>query len=240
MVERVGFDGGNITVEYELAPKMVVFSHDFATLRDGRGLLSDIASHLPHGYGYVLFDYYDTNDTGKTIQIKTFAEQLKRLSVIMVWLKGKSDVQQIDIVAHSLGCIVAAKLNPLGVRKLLMLAPPTVIADDLKQYTQDTGAEKRAGVWHIERADGVQVQIPDSFFSEIKHIDGDGELTELALLRDYTIVLPATDEVLPDADYTELITMPSVHAEAVDETDHYYEGRGRAKLLETVKNLLLS
>ena len=112
MIERVGFDGGNITVEYELAPKMVVFSHDFATLRDGRGLLSDIAGHLPHGYGYVLFDYYDTNDTGQTIQIKTFAEQLKRLSVMMTWLKGKPDVQQIDMVAHSLGCIVAAKLNP--------------------------------------------------------------------------------------------------------------------------------
>jgi len=238
MVERVEFEGGTITVEYELAPNMVVFSHDFASLRDDHGLLSEVAANLPKGYGYVLFDYYDTDDSGKYIQIKTFAEQMKRLGTVLDWVHSRPGVNQIDIVAHSLGCIVVAKLSPMKIHHILMLAPPTTVGDDMQKYFEFAGAKESAGVWRINRADGVTISIPDTFFKEVKRIDGEAELNELALQHEYLIVLPSEDEILNDVDYTDLMVMPSVHAEAVEDTNHYFEGQGRAQLLSLIKDQL--
>jgi len=240
MIERVEFDSGHITVEYELAPRMVVFSHDFASLRDDHGLLSDIASHLPKGFGYVLFDYYDTDETGKYIQIKTFAEQVRRLNTVLDWIHSKPGVEQVDIVAHSLGCIVVAKLNPMKVRRMLLLAPPTTIGNDMQHYFEQAGAKQTAGIWRIERPDKITISIPDTFFTEVKRLDGEAELNELALQHEYIIILPSQDEILNDVDYTGLMVMPNVHAEAVDETNHFFEGRGREQLLQLIQQNLTS
>ena len=240
MVERVEFEGGTITVEYELAPQMVVFSHDFASLRDDRGLLNDIAANLPQGFGYVLFDYYDTDPSGRYIQIKTFAEQLHRLQAVLDWLRKREQVQYIDLIGHSMGCIVVAKLNPSHIRKILLLAPPTTLGDDMRRYSEIAGGKEVAGIWKFQRADGIVVSIPDTFFNEVKRIDGEAELNELALQHAYLIILPSTDEVLNDVDYTGLIVMPSVHAEAVENTNHYFEGSGRAMLLSLVQEQLLA
>lgn len=239
MIERVGFGAGTITVEYQLAPSMVVFSHDFAALRDNRGLFSGIAAQLPPGYGYLLFDYYDTDDEAQTVQIKTFAEQLKRLAAVMDWLQTKKEVKHTHLIGHALGCIVAAKLNPRTIERMLLLAPPTVVDNQLRRYREADTAKQQAGIWRIALQHDQELRVPNSFFGEMKHIDAESELAELGLLREYLIILPSFDAILPDADYTELIVMPSVHAEIIEATDHDFAGEGRAQLFSLLNDRLL-
>jgi pimeloyl-ACP methyl ester carboxylesterase len=98
----------NFGFEYKLAPEVVVFSHGFGVGRDNRGLFTGITECLPSGLGYVLFDYYDYNDALATVVLTDFTEQTKRLRQVIDWAQKQPGVVKVHLVAHSIGCIVAA------------------------------------------------------------------------------------------------------------------------------------
>ena len=223
----------DIHAEYELAPHMVVFSHGFGVDRTSRGMFTEIVKALPADYGYVLFDYYD-ND-GKTVNISTFADQQRILLTIIGWLSEQRSVTDISLVAHSMGCIVAASAQAPELKKAVMMAPPLHIGDRTRAYfTSKFGAVQKGELWIIPRKDGTTSIIPEALFAELIEIDAQELLLDYATVQPYSLLIPTNDEVLGEVDYNDLALDDNIAAQTIDGADHNFTGQSRAAMIEAV------
>jgi pimeloyl-ACP methyl ester carboxylesterase len=228
-----------INLDYRLGEQMVVFSHGFGVRSDARGLFTDIVQALPRGWGYVLFDYDDFDATKNEQQVNGFAERLSRLQAVIDWTGKQADVKEVHAVGHSLGAITLASLAPETVSRFLLLAPPLTLGLRFAElYTKRDGAKHEGHTWYIPRKDSTKTVVDDDKLAELINVDAEGELSKLAMFHPYCIIMPGADEVLPDADYTALITMPSVRMEGVERADHDFTGESRHELVELVIRLL--
>jgi len=236
----IPFGDMRLDVEYELAPHMVIFSHGFGVRRDSRGLFTDIVAALPRGTGYVLFDYDDFDAAHNLIHINGFDDDVRRLRAILEWTRQQNGVSTVSLVGHSLGSLVIADLAPPNIDTILLLAPPTTQLGGYRRrrYTQRPGAEQVRGVWRIPRRQGATLLISEAIFDELEHIDPEGELVKLALLRTFTLVIAEADEVLVDDDYTELMVMDNITSLGVEGADHLFSGFARPQLVELVTKQL--
>lgn len=227
----------DIHADYEIAPHMVVFSHGFGVERTSRGLFTDIVKALPDDYGYVLFDYYDI--VGKTINISGFVDQQRMLLSIIAWLSEQADVTDISLVAHSMGCVVAALAQPPELKQVIMLAPPLAIGERTRTYfTTKAGAKKSANLWMVPRRDGTISYIPDALFDEIESIEAQEVLLDYAAVQPYELLIPANDEVLGDVDYNDLALDENITALTIDEADHNFGRASRPAMIKAVLDWL--
>jgi pimeloyl-ACP methyl ester carboxylesterase len=222
----------DIHADYELAPHMVVFSHGFGVERTSRGMFSEIVKALPEDYGYVLFDYYDSD--GKTINISTFEDQQRLLLSIIAWLSEQASITDISLVAHSAGCIVAAMAQAPEIKKAVMLAPPLQISGLSDYFMQKFGVEQKDGLWIIPRGDGTTSVIPQAMFDEIETIDAKERLLDYATVQPYALILPSHDEVLGETDYNDLALDDNISAQTIDDADHNFTGDSRLAMIEAV------
>jgi pimeloyl-ACP methyl ester carboxylesterase len=224
-----------VTLNYRLGKQVVVFSHGFGVRSDARGLFTDIVTALPKGWGYVLFDYDTFDDVTKRQQIVGFQKRLDILSAVLQWAETQNDVEKVHVVGHSIGALTIASLAPEKVSSLVLLAPPLSLGSRfVARFIKRPGAAHEADTWTIPRSDGTYTIIKDDSLAQLMNADAEGELSKLALFRPYTIILAGDDEVLPDEDYTALITMPSVNMFGIDKADHDFTGAARSDLVNTV------
>lgn len=227
----------DIHADYELAPHMVVFSHGFGVERTARGMFSDIVQALPENYGYVMFDYYDVTD--KTVSISTFEDQQRMLLSIIAWLSEQASVTDISLVAHSMGCIVAALAQPPEIKHAVMLAPPLQMNERTRDYfTNKFGAEQRGDLWSIPRRDGTTTIIPNAVFIELSGLEAGKLLLDYAAVQPFALLLPAHDEVLGETDYNDLALDENISAQTVDDADHNFTGDSRSVMIQTTLDWL--
>ena len=222
-----------IHADYEMAPHMVVFSHGFGVDRTSRGMFTDIVKALPNDYGYVLFDYYEIKD--KAVRISTFEDQQRTLLTIIARLSERKDVKDISLVAHSMGCIVAALAQPPELKQVIMLAPPLSVGERTRHYfTTKEGAKRHGDIWTIPRRDGTTSSIPAALFDEIEQIEAAEILLDYATVQPYELLIPTDDEVLGDTDYNDLALDENITALTIDEADHNFSGNSRLHMIEAV------
>jgi pimeloyl-ACP methyl ester carboxylesterase len=228
---------GGVTLEFELAPNMVVFSHGFGVRRDGRGMFTEIAQNLPKGYGYVLFDYYEVDEQQHTVRITDFAEQTERLKEVLEWTSAQKGVESVSLIAHSMGCIVAALAHLGSLDKLILLAPPTSIGERTrKHFTTKKGAEKHDDMWVVPCNDGTISIIPESLFDQYETVHAETALLELADERPYKLIVAGSDGVVTDADYSRLAQHSNVQYVELAKANHDFEGSARPLLLDEISN----
>ncbi|HWT55767.1 MAG TPA: alpha/beta fold hydrolase [Candidatus Microsaccharimonas sp.] len=228
-----------VQIEYVLAPQMVVFSHGFGVRHDARGLFTDIVAALPKGWGYALFDYDSYDEATKQQHVVGFATRLKELKAVVDWALVQKGVEKLHLVGHSMGSLTIASLAPEIRGEIVLMVPPLTLGSRFVElYNKRPGVEHEGHTWSIPRSDGTTTIVDDVAFAELMSIDAEGELAKLAMFRSYTIVLAGTDEVLPDEDYTDLIVMPSVSMQGIDQADHDFSGRARKESVSIVVRLL--
>lgn len=226
-------DGG--TVEYELAPNMVVFSHGFGVRRHSRGMFTEICQNLPENFGYVLFDYNDIDDQNHTVRLTDFTEQIARLQKVLAWTAKQPEVKSVSIITHSMGCIVTALARPKNIKNLILLAPPTSIGDRTRKYfTTKKGAEKHDDMWVVPRSDGTVSIIPETLFDQYEAVDAAAALQELAAQNAYTLIAAGADEVIADANYEPLAANPRVRLVHIENANHDFEKNARQPLLDEI------
>ncbi len=222
-----------IAVEYRLDKQLVVFSHGFGVRRDARGLFTDIIAALPRGWGYVLFDFDGFDEVTNQQHIVGFEARLNTLDAVLHWAKAQEGVEKVHLVGHSIGALTIASLAPEDIGSLILLAPPLSLGSRfVDTFIKRSGASHKGDQWTIPRTDGTITIINDSALAELMSVDAEGEISKLALFRPYSVILPADDQILPDEDYTEIITMPSVTMFGVDKANHDFSGENRAELVE--------
>lgn len=223
----------DIHADYEIAPHMVVFSHGFGVERTNRGLFTDLVRTLPEDYGYVLFDYYDI--TGKTVNFSSLQDQQRMLLSIIAWLSEQADVTDISLVAHSMGCIVAALAQPPELKQVVMLAPPLMIGDGPRAYfTGKDGAEKRDNLWVVPQGEGITNYIPEKLFDEFETVKPQEALLDYAAVQPFELLIPTDDEVLGTVDYNDLALDENITALTIDEADHNFSGVSRHAVIAAV------
>jgi pimeloyl-ACP methyl ester carboxylesterase len=228
-----------INLEYQLGKQMVVFSHGFAVRGDSRGLFTDIVKALPRGWGYVLFDFDQFDSSKNELHVIGFAERLRRLQAVIDWTVQQDGVGEVHAIGHSLGAVTLASLAPAAVEKFVLLAPPLVLGLRFaERFTKRETTTHEGHTWTIPRSDGTTTIVDDEQLAELVNVDAEGELSKLAMFRPYAIVMPGADEVEPDADYTGIITLPSIRVEGVERADHDFSGDARPELVDLVQRLL--
>lgn len=228
----------DITAEYKLASHMVVFSHGFGVTREGGdNIFLDIIKQLPTDFGYVLFDY--NKILGQKVELSDFASQVHKLKSIVEWLAEQPQIKTINLIGHSMGCIIIALAALEKTQTTVMIAPPTHIGENTRSYfTSKPGAKHHEKHWTLPRDNGSISVIPDSFIDEIESIDAFKVLKDYGQKQGYALVVAGKDEVLGDSEYGKLSATKGIVMHTMPGADHHFSGNSRQQLIELVKKTL--
>ncbi len=219
------------------SPKhVIVYSHGFGVERDARGLFTDIASAFPETES-ILFDYNIPDQAKNTLTVRPLSDQKNILLTEIVAAKEKFPTSTLDIVAHSLGCVVAALALPIGIRKIVFLAPPLELkSSSLSRFVGRPGSViNPEGLSRLARRDGSFTLVPAIFWKERESIDPIVLFNSLAEQIELIIIRAKQDEVVSNSNISDL--SPKIQIIDID-GDHDFRFESREGLLITLKKLL--
>lgn len=214
--------------------KTILYSHGFGTRADARGIFTDISSVFPERE-HVFFDYNDLIDE-KTIRATPIGVQERKFTQQYEAIDKSSF--PIDIISHSLGCVIAAKCMPIGVRKAVFLAPPPLLDVGFSlmrlqlQYgiTLDQHTESR-----LTRRDGHSTLIPPAYWEGLDGVDPISLYNAFAQTTEMHFICANQDEAFRMNTFPGLDKSILIHH--ID-GDHNFIKEYRAGLLATIAEIL--
>lgn len=221
-----------------ITDKIVLYSHGFGVKKDDRGLFTDIASSLD-GFQHVMFDYNQINEQNNTLTVTPLHEQAEILKSQYDTLRNKYPEAIIDLVCHSQGCVVAGLAELGGVRKTILLAPPTRFLGSeakLKQMSEREGTVIENGVVSYPRRDGSTTIIKQDYWrGRDKISDPIALYNHLSQETEVTVIEALSDEVLGESDYSAL-SDKVLHVQ--QEANHDFTNEARSVLLNNIGEVL--
>lgn len=221
-----------------ITDKIILYSHGFGVKKDDRGLFTDIAGSLDD-FQHVLFNYNQIDVGNNTLTVTPLHEQANMLKTQYSTLRGKYPDATIDLVCHSQGCVVAGLAGLSGVRKTILLAPPTRFLgseEKLKQMSEREGTVTEDGVVSYPRRDGSTTIIKQDYWqSRDKISDPIALYNQLSQETKVTIIEALNDEVLGESDYSALSDKVQ-HIQ--QEANHDFTNESRSELLNTIGEVL--
>lgn len=221
-----------------ITDKIVLYSHGFGVKKDDRGLFTDIAGSLDN-FQHVMFDYNQFNEQDNTLTVTPLHDQAEMLKSQYDSLRSKYPDATIDLVCHSQGCVVAGLADLRGLRKTVLLAPPTRFLGSeakLKQMSEREGTVIESGVVSYPRRDGSTTIIKQDYWqSRDKISDPIALYNQLSQETEETIIEALNDEVLGESDYSAL-SDKVLHIQ--QEANHDFTNESRSELLNTIGEVL--
>ena len=193
--------------------KVVVISHGFGVKRDGRGMFTELAERLLDDHLIILFDYVDIDEKGNTTA-HPLTEQSDMLQAVLRYVSETLAPQELQIVAHSQGCLVVSIANPDNVKRVVLVSPP-LNAPNLQRMQETFGAREgthiiKDGVSTIKRSDGKLTYIPAEFWSDTTGMSPVELYDHLSDRTDVYFIRAKHDHVLPDQDYSAVAGMENI------------------------------
>lgn len=216
--------------------RAIIYSHGFGVERDARGMFTDIAAAFPET-NHVLFDYNIPNRTENTLTVRPLSEQKDILLAEIARVRLQFPDATIDIVAHSIGSVVAALAQPEGIRRAVFLAPPLELASSsLQRFAGRPGSVVDPdGLSRLARRDGSFTLVPAAFWKEREAIDPVALFNALSGMTELIVVLANQDDVV-SAERKSLLS-PQIQIIAID-GDHDFRSGSRTHLIETLVHVL--
>lgn len=220
--------------------KVVVISHGFGVKRDGRGMFTELAERLKDDHLIVLFDYVDIDEAGNTTA-HPLSEQSDMLQAVLRHVHETLAPDEIQIVAHSQGCIVVSIASPDGVKRVVLVSPP-LNAPNLQRMQETFGAREgthivRDRVSTIKRSDGKLTYIPAEFWSDTTGMNPIELYAHLADRTDVYFIRANQDHVLPDQDYSTIAGRGNLHYIELD-GNHDFADDAREGWLDLMVQLI--
>lgn len=219
---------------------MVVFSHGFGVKRDDRGLFTDLAERLKKDRLVVLFDYDKVDGYGNT-STKSLGEQAEKLREVIEYTRGQFKPEVVDVVAHSLGCVVVGLVSPNDINKAVLIAGPiTPFGQKMKDYfsrRKDTTINEE-GISTISRSDGTLTLVPSEYWEEASKINPGELYLNLAKKTAAYFVRAKQDQVVSEDDYSEIKISKAINYIELD-GDHDFTGSFRKPWLKKMVKILM-
>lgn len=184
----------------------IIFSHGFGVRKDGRGLFTAISRALPDAES-VLFDYNPINEKSNTLTAKPLHEQAQKLRKVINSVRADYPDAVIDLVCHSQGCIVAGMVKPRGIRKVIMLTPPTDMSEATVVQNLSTRLETPIDVTvrtRLARSDGSTTVIHPEYWQSLAGIKPAKLYNQLARVTKLCIINAKQDDVLGNVSLEEI------------------------------------
>lgn len=218
---------------------IILYSHGFGVRKDDRGLFTDIANSI-EDTEHVMFDYNEFDTSSNTLTVTPLHRQAEILKSQYDNLRRQNPDAIIDLICHSQGCVVAGLASLDGIRKTILLAPPTRFLgseEKIKQMSERDGTIIEDGVVSYPRRDGTTTIIKQDYWqSRDKISDPVGLFNELAKKSEVTIIKALQDEVLGDTNYSTLSTKATLIEQ---EANHDFTDTGRETLVNTIRTTVL-
>ncbi|MCW3005358.1 MAG: hypothetical protein JWQ20_4656 [Conexibacter sp.] len=211
----------------------IIFSHGFGVRADSKGLFTDLRAGLAPEYDGRLLDLNIVDDEANTITVPVLPEQAKTLQSA---IEGAGT--EVDVIAHSQGCLVASLLPAgLKIRRIVLLAPPVKLESKLMETTYTDHPQTQTtpdGHLQIVRKNGDRIWMPPEYIAGIPEIDPVEWINRLATRYPVTLIRALDDELLDTLDDSGLRNVTVIRQRG----DHDFDPPDRKDLIQTLKEVL--
>lgn len=180
------------------APHIIIYSHGFGVRKEDRGLFTAVAKAIPDAKS-LMFDYNPIHESSNTLTAIPLDEQARKLRKVINAARVEYPGAVIDMVCHSQGCVVAGLVKPRGIRKVIMLTPPT----DMRESTVVEHLGRPQGIdidvtarTRLPRSDGSTTVIHPEYWQSLAGIQPIKLYNMLARVTALRIISAKQDEVL--------------------------------------------
>lgn len=244
MIKRreISLKEGGVKGEYwgnEESGKVIIFSHGFGVKRDSRGMFTELAELLKDSYLAVLFDYVDVNEDGSTTAY-SFSKQAEKLKAVIKYVGKQFNPKEVDIIAHSQGCIIVGLVSPADIDKIVLVAGPTSAPGQrMKDYfSQRKGTEiNKEGTSKIERSDGTTTLVPSEYWREASEVNPAEMYLRLSKKSKIYFIRALQDQVVVGEDYSLLEGDENIEFIELG-GNHDFEGEDRKPFLDKMIQIL--
>ena len=234
--------GVNIFGEYEgneLFDQVVVFSHGFGLQRDNRGKFIELSEVLKEKYIVVRFDYNEILADGSLL-VPKLDKQVEKLKKVLVFVRKVFPDAKVNVVAHSLGCVILGYLNPDNIKKVILSAPPVKASgqDFNKNFSYRFEATNKYGAdIKIRRSDGSFTYLKEGFVTSLEKNKPYESYINLSLKCNLSAIIATNDSQLDYKDYSQMLSEKPFNIIRI-KADHDFGGIARKKWIKAVKDLL--
>lgn len=214
--------------------KTVIFVHGFGVMKDARGMFTEISDALSsRSINCILFDL-NTLDADGNIALNTLNEQVQILKKI----HAENSEGSVDLICHSLGCVVATLADLPHIRKTIFLAPP--IENDYSKSVEYFSRNPLTtidmnGTSRLARRDGTFTLVPPEYWLERKSLNFKELYGKYIAHNDVYVVKASLDELISNEE-TETIFKGANLLEL--ESDHDFKDVARPLLVSLCEKLV--
>jgi pimeloyl-ACP methyl ester carboxylesterase len=211
--------------------KKIIFSHGFGVKADARGMFTDVAAAFPE-YNSVMFDYNGVLPNGDTI-VASLPKQSEKLQSII----NDVEADEIILIAHSQGSIIAGLVSLSKVSKVILLAPPVTSSMQrvIDKIAKRPGAEfNREGTSKLPRTDGTTTLLSKEYIESLDSVNPLELYQKIANDKPTTIIRATEDQVLGMTNVDEVGAATLIDIPA----DHDFTGDSRHELIEVLQKVL--
>jgi len=220
---------------------IVIFSHGFGVRKDDGGLFAAISRAVPVDKN-IMFDYYPIHHKSNTVTATPLNEQAHKLRKIINETRAEYPEATIDLVCHSQGCLVAALVKPRGIRKVIMLTPPTDVSAEVVATQLGSRLESPIDIeavrTRLPRADGSTTVIHPEYWQSLDGIKPVKLYNLFARVTALRIINAKQDEVFGDGDFEGID--PSISMVGLEGDHNFSETESRQRMLYILRKELLN
>ncbi|MBN2016262.1 alpha/beta fold hydrolase [Candidatus Dojkabacteria bacterium] len=224
----------------ESSGKVVIFSHGFGVKRDSWGMFTQLGDLLKDKFLVVRFDYSKIDEGQNATIVPPLSFQAKMLEKVIEHLQEKFNLKEINIVAHSMGCLVVGILSFENVNKIILLASPvTSPYKRMKEHFSKRPETKfnEQGTSKIKRSNGSWTFIGKKFWKDVKGIDPPKLYSTLSEKAEVYFGRAKQDHVITNETYDAIKNIKDLKYEELD-GDHNFADEARQGWLERMVSIL--
>ena len=215
-----------------MATKTLIFSHGFGVKADARGMFPEIAAAFPE-YEAVMFDYNEILSNGNIV-VAPLDQQAKKLQEVI----NTTDADEIILICHSQGSIIAGLVSLSKVSKVILLAPPVVASMQrvIDKVAKRPGAELNLdGISKLPRTDGTITLLPKEYMTSLDAVDPLELYKKVANDKPTVIIRATEDQVLGMTNVDEVGAASLIDLPA----DHDFTGESRQELIKALEEVIV-
>jgi hypothetical protein len=219
---------------------IIIFSHGFGVRKTDRGLFTAIARALPQAHS-VMFDYNPINQESNTLTAKPLHEQALKLRKVINATRAEYPDAVLDLVCHSQGCVVAGLVKPRGIRKVIMLTPPTDTSE--AALVEQLGTRNDVAIdvnvrTRLARSDGSTTVIHPEYWQSLAGVEPVKLYNRLARFTALRIINARQDDLMGKVSFEGID--PAISLVTLDGNHNFDEEEARNRLLYILQKELAS